>query len=138
VEINTREHFSVSGTEARAFGVRSPWFEGEAPVRTYPLEELLATKLRALFQRRKGRDLFDLWAALDTQPVDTARIVEVFLAYMKAERARVSRKAFEENLAAKVASRAFNEDLRPLLSPGLRYAAAVAADLVRGRLLSRL
>jgi len=28
------------------------------------LEELLGTKLRALYQRRKGRDLFDLAVAL--------------------------------------------------------------------------
>jgi predicted nucleotidyltransferase component of viral defense system len=65
VEINTREHFSVFGAQPRPFGIRSPWFEGRAEVQTYTLDELLATKLRALYQRRKGRDLFDLWIGVN-------------------------------------------------------------------------
>ena len=28
---------------------------------TYEIDELIATKLRALYQRGKGRNLFDLW-----------------------------------------------------------------------------
>ncbi|MGH2469017.1 MAG: nucleotidyl transferase AbiEii/AbiGii toxin family protein [Chloroflexota bacterium] len=40
--------------------MKSPWFTGSADVPTFALEELLGTKLRALYQRRKGRDLFDL------------------------------------------------------------------------------
>lgn len=42
----------------------SPWFTGAAEVPTFELTELIATKIRALFQRRKGRDLFDLWLAV--------------------------------------------------------------------------
>ena len=41
--------------------VDSEWFSGSGTIITYRLEELMATKLRALYQRRKGRDLFDLW-----------------------------------------------------------------------------
>jgi len=33
-------------------------------VLTFEPAELVATKLRALYQRRMGRDLFDLWLAL--------------------------------------------------------------------------
>lgn len=54
VEINTREHFAVFGYRTRRFAVATRWFTGRASVRTY---ELLATKLRALYQRRRGRDL---------------------------------------------------------------------------------
>jgi len=61
VEINTREHFAVDGYHKQHFAVESRWFKGECEITTYTLEELLATKLRALYQRRKGRDLFDLW-----------------------------------------------------------------------------
>lgn len=64
VEINSREHFSVYGLEQRPFGVSSRWFSGEASIQTYSLDELLGTKLRALYQRRKGRDLFDMWLGL--------------------------------------------------------------------------
>jgi predicted nucleotidyltransferase component of viral defense system len=99
VEINTREHFTVYGAERRPFRVRSPWFEADALVHTYALNELLGTKLRALFQRRKGRDLFDLSVALDAS-ADPRRIVEAFRADMKAEGAFVTRATIEKNLAA--------------------------------------
>lgn len=58
-EINTREHFTVLGLSKRPFHVHSRWFKGECAITTFALEELLATKVRALYQRRKGRDLFD-------------------------------------------------------------------------------
>jgi predicted nucleotidyltransferase component of viral defense system len=138
LEINTREHFVVFGVVTWTHGVRSPWFEGEATVRTFALEELLGTKLRALFQRRKGRDLFDLWTGLETRRVDPRRIVEAFRAYMKAEGARVSRAVFEKNLAAKIRSRAFNDDLRPLLAPEVRYDVPAAARAVSEQLLALL
>jgi len=64
VEINTREHFTVFGHRSQRFEVASRWFSGAAGILTYDLDELLGTKLRALFQRRKGRDLFDLALAL--------------------------------------------------------------------------
>ena len=64
VEINMSENFIVHGPRRRTFEVDSPWHTASAEVLTYSPEELLATKLRALYQRRKGRDLFDLGAAL--------------------------------------------------------------------------
>jgi predicted nucleotidyltransferase component of viral defense system len=138
IEMNTREHFVVFGAATRSHAVRSPWFEGEARVQTYLLEELLATKLRALFQRRKGRDLFDLSAGLEAGGADPGRIVEAFRAYMKAEGRAVSRSTFERNLVAKAGSRPFNDDLRPLLTPTVRYDATEAARLVSERLLALL
>ena len=138
IEINTREHFSVFDPEARPFAVESPWFTGRAEVRTYALDELLATKLRALYQRRKGRDLFDLWLGLDKMGADPKRIVKAFRDYMKAEGHKITRKLFEKNLAEKATSRQFNDDLRPLLTAGVRYDAADAAQTVSDELLSNL
>lgn len=60
LEINSREHFSVLGYIRQSFSVKSRWFSGTAAIPTYQLDELLGTKLRALYQRKKGRDLFDL------------------------------------------------------------------------------
>ena len=51
VEIDTREHFAVFGFVKQRFQVSSPWFAGAAELLTYSLEELLGTKLRALYQR---------------------------------------------------------------------------------------
>ena len=48
IEINTREHFQVFGVERRAFAIETRWFTGACDIPTYALDELLATKLRAL------------------------------------------------------------------------------------------
>jgi predicted nucleotidyltransferase component of viral defense system len=64
IEVNTRGHFAVTGFVRKPVAVVNPWFDGEAEVVTYTLEELLGTKLRAFYQRKKGRDLFDLATAL--------------------------------------------------------------------------
>ena len=138
VEINTREHFAVFDTVRHPFSIQSPWFEGHAEIRTYALDELLATKLRALYQRRKGRDLFDLWVGLGLKGADPARIVDAFRKYMNAGGDKVSRREFELNLEAKVALRQFNDDLRPLLAPSIRYDAGEAARVVGERLLAKL
>jgi predicted nucleotidyltransferase component of viral defense system len=138
VEINTREHFAVFGATSHQLSIKSPWFEGRADIRTYTLDELLATKLRALYQRSKGRDLFDLWAALGTKAADPEKVVQAFRRYMEEEGSRVTRSEFIENLEAKVGSSRFEDDLRPLLAPGLRYDASKAAEVVRAELLSRL
>ncbi len=60
VETNCREHFTVLGYTPFPFQVTSSWFTGSCNITTYKLEELLGTKLRALYQRRKGR----AWACL--------------------------------------------------------------------------
>lgn len=57
---------------------------------------------------------------------------------MNAEGAQVSRTVFQNNLAAKVGSRPFNDDLRPLLAPTVRYDASAAARMVSEQLLSLL
>ncbi len=53
----------------------SGWWSGEAAIPTFVLEEMMSTKLRALYQRRKGRDLFDLWLVLNGGEADPADIL---------------------------------------------------------------
>lgn len=89
VEINSREHFTAYGLKDHHFEVSSRWFSGAANVRTYELDELLGTKLRALYQRKKGRDLFDLGLALSRDGVSPDRIVEVFARYMNEDGGRL-------------------------------------------------
>ncbi len=45
--------------------LESPWFTGQADIHTFALSELLGTELRALYPRKKGRDLFDFGVTLD-------------------------------------------------------------------------
>ena len=118
------------------FSVASRWFHGAADIVTYELDELLATKLRALYQRRKGRDLFDLATALDG--ADPRRIVAAFDAYMEREDGRVTRALFERNLSGKLRDPRFGADIDPLLAHGYRWAMEEAAQEVSVRLIALL
>lgn len=136
VEINSREHFTVFGYKTVSFKVDSRWFRGSARIVTYELEELLATKLRALYQRRKGRDLFDLALALEKTKVDPKRIVQAFGEYMDHEGHKVTRALFERSLAAKLRNPQFIADIGPLLASSCKYDRDKAAELVLHRLVA--
>jgi len=138
IEINTREHFAVLGYHRRPFVVANPWFTGRAGVTTYLLDELMGTKLRALYQRRKGRDLFDLWLCQSLGLLGAERVVSCFIAYMKHEKNKVTRAEFEKNLVEKETDSAFLGDIRALLASEVRYDASIAMALVRETFVSRL
>lgn len=70
------------GLKAVPFSVASRWFAGACDITTYDLDELLGTKLRALYQRKAGRDLFDMWVALRSGKVDPARILHASARYI--------------------------------------------------------
>jgi predicted nucleotidyltransferase component of viral defense system len=138
VEINSREHFTVFGLKQVAFDVDSRWFRGAAKIVTYELKELLGTKLRALYQRKKGRDLFDLAVALETTSVDPDGIAEAFAAYMEHEGKRVTRAQFEQNLTAKLRHAQFTADIQPLLASAYTWERDKAAQVVWQRLIAVL
>jgi predicted nucleotidyltransferase component of viral defense system len=138
IEINTREHFQVFAVERRTLAVETRWFTGASNIPTYALDELLGTKLRALYQRRKGRDLFDLWLGLTQGGANATRIAEAFHAYLKAEGHAVTAAQLRQNLAAKMSDAAFLSDVPPLLRPGIAYDAPEAHRLIERELLTRV
>jgi predicted nucleotidyltransferase component of viral defense system len=143
IEVNTREHFSVLGLARKRVFVGNPWFDGAAEVTTYQLKELLATKLRAFYQRKKGRDLFDLSTALDRFPnLDAKKVIRCFQHYMEVNGARVSRAEFEANLAEKLSDPVFRADVAPLLvlsdNAKGQFNVVRAAESVHDSFLSRL
>jgi predicted nucleotidyltransferase component of viral defense system len=138
VKINSIEHLAVLGYERRRFEVASGWFSGRAEVLTFRIEELLGTKMRALYQRKRGRDLFDLGCALGKGVADPDRIVKAFLRHLEHEKRQVGRRAFEDNLARKMTDRAFLDDVKPLLASGAAWDADAAHELVRRELIARL
>lgn len=138
VEINSREHFSVFGVEERELAVRSRWFTGTAMVKTYQLDELLGTKLRALYQRKKGRDLFDLFIASRMAKVDPARVVECFARYLEHDGKRVTRAEIEMNLHEKLSDDTFLSDVEPLITPDTVWSIDDAAGYVQRELLPLL
>jgi predicted nucleotidyltransferase component of viral defense system len=138
IEINSLEHFSVFEPIEKNFEVSSRWFEGSSMIRTYQLDEMLGTKLRALYQRRKGRDLFDLWMGLRQSGVNHDRVVECFNRYLKHDRKRVSRAEFEKNLAGKMQNQDFCQDVNPLLVEGTEYNTDEAYSYLLANLISKL
>lgn len=127
IEINSREHFAVFGYYRRRLELKSRWFAGSADVMTFELDELLGTKLRALYQRSKGRDLFDLFTASRRTSVDWARVVACFTRYIEHEGARISRAEFEKNVHEKLADATFLGDVEPLIADGTTWDADAAA-----------
>ena len=84
VEINTREITVFDKPTSIPFSVQNPWFTGTADVPTFSREEMLATKLRALLQRDKGRDLYDLTHALDVfEGLETAKAARLLGLYLE-------------------------------------------------------
>ena len=138
VEINTREHLAVYGFARRSFSVESRWYSGRSDIATFEFDELLATKLRALYQRRKGRDLFDLATGLDDERTDPRQIVAAFRKYMDHEAHPVTRVMFERNLAGKLGDPEFNADMSALLTQGYEWRPAESARAVSERLVSLL
>lgn len=121
IEINTREHLSYLGFIYVPFVVQSRWFHGDTKIRTYYLEELMATKLRALYQRKKGRDLFDFFAVLaEEHQMDLDRLVSCFQDYIEASGLKISRAEFEMNLSKKQKSTMFNADMTQLLPEDIK------------------
>ncbi len=138
VETNTREHFSVYGFQEIPFQVESRWFRGACSIHTYQLHELLGTKLRALYQRKAGRDLFDLATALKSPAADPERIVTAFLRYMEHEGHKITRALFEENFALKLRDPDFLTDISPLLAPEYHWEPQAEAAEVSSRLIASL
>ena len=98
--------------------------------------------MRALFQRKKGRDLFDLYWSLTSPsalPVSVDDVVSAFQHYMREEGTRVPRAEFVEHLRGCLADRAgFCTDMRPLLRRGIDYDTQKAALYVQSEVLARL
>jgi predicted nucleotidyltransferase component of viral defense system len=138
VEINTREHFSVLGLVRRRFEVENGWFRGGSEITTYEIDELLGTKLRALYQRRKGRDLFDLWVASRRAAVDPERLVYCFRHHVERDGLHISRAELEKNLHEKLADPSFGRDIEPLLASGATWDREAAAEYVLAELVPLL
>lgn len=135
VEINTREHVGDLDLVRIPFSIDARWFAGQVNVTTFSLAELLGTKLRALYQRKKGRDLFDLDYALRNSNVHPLDIVSMFVRYVGADGLRVSTTEFLMNLESKCSDRGFCQDIVPLLRPGIEFDAEAAAARVNDSLI---
>ena len=112
----------------------------QTKIKGYDIHEMLGTKMRAMFQRKRGRDLFDLYWALtkSTSLVDPSGIIESFQHYMKQEGTKVGRAAFVGILEAHLEDRGFCSDMEPLLRNGIIYDPQSAGSFIKANLLSLL
>jgi predicted nucleotidyltransferase component of viral defense system len=138
IEINTTEHFQVLPLRLEKFDVQSEWFNGSADVITYEIDELMATKLRALYQRRKGRDLFDLWYVTKQKLIDLDRVFEIFVKYCINDGTDIRGNEFLKNLALKKNHPDFQSDMRALLPIELNWNFEEAYQFVVDNVISKL
>lgn len=120
VEINTREHESLFGVRYYPFAVESDWYQGKTEIASFEPEELFGTKLRALLQRRKNRDLFDLGVGLKELALDADKLVASFEHYLALEGKPITRAVAEQRMLEKL-TRSLTEDIAPLLPSGVRF-----------------
>jgi predicted nucleotidyltransferase component of viral defense system len=122
IEINCQEHLTLPSLVMMPFEVKNSWFSGKCEIKTYSIDELIGTKLRALYQRKKGRDLFDIDYALKNGNLDIEKTIFYYQKYMELSVGQVpSAKLYFENLSGKVNDPLFISDIIPLLRPGIQY-----------------
>lgn len=123
LEINCKEHFNVLDWVDFPFEVESEWFSGKVAIRTYNINELLGTKLRALYQRSKGRDLFDLNYSRLNKELDISQIIKCFKEYTTFATGKrpPSKKEFLMNIEEKENAPDFTGDMEALLRPEIKY-----------------
>lgn len=136
METNCSEHVPVFEVVEIPF----KFGDRELLVRTYDIDEMLGTKLRALVQRDQSRDLFDLDRALtspsNSHVADPNRIIHAFRKYMAGEGSPVD--AFRRDLDRKLRSETFKEDVGYMLRNGVTFDIDAAAERVRRELFDRL
>ncbi|MBN2613584.1 MAG: nucleotidyl transferase AbiEii/AbiGii toxin family protein [Bacteroidales bacterium] len=139
IEINCREHFTVLGYTTKKFSVNSGWFKGSCNIQTYHLEEMTGTKVRALYQRKKGRDLYDIYKALTLSNVNIEQIIKCYRAYMKhVVNNPPTQKQYLQNIELKIKDSDFLGDTKSLLRPGEKYNPEEAWELVKTKLIEKI
>lgn len=138
VEINCREHFNILGLEEVDFNMQNLWFSGNCKIKTYKLDELIGTKVRALYERRKGRDLYDLYKALQNPGLNPDNVIFCFKEYMKWEDKNPTYKLYVSNMEDKLNNAEFLGDTKTLLRPDEIYDAQKAYKIVKEIIIDKL
>ena len=139
VEINCKEHFSVLGFVKMPFEVKNQWFNGSCAITTYHLDELVGTKIRALYQRKKGRDLFDLQKALEHPDLNTDNVLKCFDRYISLSDGEPPSKAvFLSNLEEKIQDNIFLNDTQAIIRPALAFNPQTAFEIVKNELIEKI
>ena len=108
-------------------------------INTYQVEELLGTKLRALYQRRKGRDLFDLDVALKNLEINTDKLIQCYKEYINfSDGINPTSKMFVANMEEKMKDDEFRNDIFTILRPDIEYDNDVAYQKIKEKIISKI
>jgi len=136
IEINTREHLNILGLKKIPYEVNNAWFSGKCNATCYTIEEMMSTKLNALYSRKKGRDLFDLYWVLTHLDIDVERLLNCCkIHYKHAELKPPTIKQFIRNMEGKLVDPEFTHDIFTVLKPNVKYDNLEAWELVRRKLI---
>lgn len=139
IEINCFEHFTEMGLVKYPFSMENQWFSGSCDITTYHLAELLGTKLRALYQRKKGRDLLDLYLALTLTDVNVDDIICCYKRYIGfVVQQPPTHRQFILNMEEKMQDSDFLTDSELLLRPGFIFNPHEAYNVVKAKLIDKL
>ena len=136
IEINTYERTPALPLTTLRHVIDTEWYRSQSNVMAFQAEELIATKIRALYQRSKGRDLFDIWLSLVKLALDPLVIIDAFNTYRPDG---ITANLATKNLAKKLKSRQFLEDLDGLaILHDIDYDPIQASEIVIEKLLRLL
>ena len=120
IEINTRVHESLYGIKKYPFEIDSRWYRAKTEIVSFEPEELFGTKFRALLQRNKGRDLFDLHHGLGHLSMNPDKVTACLEHYLALEGNSITRAVAEQRMLKKL-ERSLIEDIVPLLPAGITF-----------------
>lgn len=81
IDIQREIKSDSSAYQYRQFAIDNPWCSKQASVRSNTAEDIVASKVLALFQRSRPRDLFDMWAAIKAGIVTYVDVASRFASY---------------------------------------------------------
>ena len=139
IEINCREHFSVLGYKKIEHKIENSLVNGSFNITSFEIEEMLGTKMRTLYQRKKGRDLFDLYHALSYLDINTETVVKSYKEYIAySVKKPPTQKQFIVNMEEKLQDPDFEGDIYALLRPGIAYDQNKGYELIKTELIDKL
>jgi predicted nucleotidyltransferase component of viral defense system len=116
IEISHVERFPILPPLKKE--IKTP--DGLANVLTYTLEELTSTKLRALLERFKGRDIYNLYFISQLKP-DTAVVRKMFLYYFYRSRKIFTPKVHYKAIIKRYESGNYVDDVTDFVKPTVAF-----------------
>lgn len=118
VEVSHIERFPILPATTRPLSLPDG---DEVPVPTYRPEELVATKIRALHDRLKGRDIYDVWGISTLIPLDLVPIRKMVLYSFYRGRKVFNPKLFFRRLDGAIEERGIDDDVSGFARPDVLF-----------------